>query len=157
VSPALPSPLNSSPIIVALELHHVLASTTHPPPSPIAPGNLTGDLPYRGRPLPHRGPAIPSVLQPNWPYHHDPYPRPCLATTPSSQNWDPSREPPRTSPAVEPDRFAPLSPPPSTVSLPSLWHMGSRRSPLAGQVGRLPTRPRALASGWAEIPPGPAS
>jgi hypothetical protein len=76
VSPALPSPLNSSPIVVALELHHVLTSTTHPPPSPIAPGSLTGDLPHRGRPPPRRGPAIPSALRPNWPYHRDPLPPP---------------------------------------------------------------------------------
>jgi hypothetical protein len=74
VSPALPSPLNSSPIVVALELHHVLASTTHPPLSPIAPGSLTGDLPRRGCPPPRRGPAIPSALRPNWPYHCDSLP-----------------------------------------------------------------------------------
>jgi hypothetical protein len=39
-----------------------------------------------------------------------PYPRPCLATTPPSQNRAPGREPPQTSPAVEPNRF---TPPPS--------------------------------------------
>jgi hypothetical protein len=43
VSPALPSLLSSSPIIVALELHRALASTTHPSPFPITPGSLTGD------------------------------------------------------------------------------------------------------------------
>jgi hypothetical protein len=43
VSPALPSLLNSSPIVVALELHRALASTTHPPPFPIMLGSLTGD------------------------------------------------------------------------------------------------------------------
>jgi hypothetical protein len=152
VSPASPSPLNSSQIVVALELHHVLASTTHLPPSPIAPSSLTGDLPRRGRPPPHRGPALPSALRPNWPYHRDPLPPPVpcqhsIITEPGP-------------PAVGPDRFAPCHPLLASSASPSLWHVGPcpRRRPrvvplLAGQVGRLPTRSRVPVLGWAEIPP----
>jgi hypothetical protein len=155
VSPALPSPLNSSPIIVALELHHVLASTTHPPPSPIAPGSLTGDLLAAG--ARHLAVDRPSQAPSGQigPTTVIPYPRPCLATTPPSQNRDPGGEPPRTSPAVGPDRFAPPPRHPLAPSAsPSPWHVGPRPRrcphavpPLAGQVGRLPTRPRAPALG----------
>jgi hypothetical protein len=70
MSPDLPSLLNSSPIVVALKLHRALASTTH------TPGSLTGDPHRRGCPPPRRGPAIPSALRPNWPYHRDPLPPP---------------------------------------------------------------------------------
>jgi hypothetical protein len=82
-----------------------------------------------------------------------PYPRPCPPTTPSSQNRDPDGEPSRTSPAVRPRPISPPPPPrhPLLASLaPSLWHVGPRLRrrprvvpPLAGQVGRLPARPRS--------------
>jgi hypothetical protein len=51
---------------------------SHPFPSTYCPGSLTGD-PRRGRPPPRRGPAIPSTLRPNWPYHCGPLssPVPC--------------------------------------------------------------------------------
>ena len=120
VSPALPSPLNSSPIVVALELHHVLASTTHhpllllrsaasPAISPVADArHLAVDRPLQAP----SGQIGPTTMIP--------YPHPCLATTPSSQNGDPNGEPPRTSPAtglrpVHPPGVTPLltpSPPP---------------------------------------------
>jgi hypothetical protein len=144
VSPALPSLLSSSPIVVALELHYALASTTHPSPSPIAPGNLAGDPTAAGaRHLavdrPSQAPA--SQIGPTTVI---PYPRPCLGTTPSSQNRDPSGEPPRgltdgRAPAGSPP------PPPTTQrrqpSSPSCtWAHAQRRRPrvvplLAGQVG----------------------
>jgi hypothetical protein len=63
-----------------------------------------------------------------------PYPRPCLTTTPPSQNQNPGGEPPRgltggRAPAGSP-------PPPITRSMPSapfLWHVGlcPRRRPRA--------------------------
>jgi hypothetical protein len=92
-----------------------------------------------------------------------PYPRPCPTTTPSPQNRDPGGEPQRTSPAEGLDRFAPLQPPPSVVSLPLPLscepapttmspHHPRTISPLAGQVGRLPARPRAPALGWPNSP-----
>jgi hypothetical protein len=92
--------MDSSPIVVALKLHHVLASTTHPPPSPIAPGSLTGDLPAAG--ARHLAVDQPSQAPSDQigPTTMIPYPRPCLATTPPSQNRDPGGEPPWTSPAV---------------------------------------------------------
>jgi hypothetical protein len=163
VSPALPSLLSSSPIVVAFELHRALASTTHPSPFPITPGSLTDDPTAAG--ARHLAVDWPSQVPSGQigPTTVIPYPRPCLATTPSSQNRDPSREPPRTSPAV---RLRPVPPvtPPNAVPSPSLWHMGPRPRcrpravpPLAGQVGRLLARPRAPALGWAEFPPGPAS
>jgi hypothetical protein len=91
-----------------------------------------------------------------------PYPCPCLATTPPSQNRGPGGEPPRTSPAVGPDRVTPPRHPLLAPSAsPSLWHVGPHRPHavplLAGQVGRPPTWSRVPALGWAEIPPGPAS
>jgi hypothetical protein len=89
-----------------------------------------------------------------------PCPRPCLAMTPSSQNQNPGEEPLRTSPAVG---LQPVRPPHHPLlapsASPSLWHVGPRPRrrprvvpPLAGQVGCLPTRPRAPALGWAESP-----
>jgi hypothetical protein len=147
VTPALPSLLNSSPIVVALELHHAHASTTHPPPFPITPDSLTCDPTAAGArhlivdrpsqaPFGQIGPT--TII---------PYPRPCLATTPSSQNRDHGRELPRTHRRSGSDRFAP---PPNVVPSPSLWHVGPRPGhrprvvpPLAGQVGRLPARARA--------------
>jgi hypothetical protein len=150
VSPASPSLLSSSPIVIALKLHRDLASTTHPPPSPIAVGSLTGDLPRRGRPPPRRGPAFPSTLRPNWPYHRDPLPPPVsshhsVVAEPGSR-W-------RTAADLTGGR-APTGLPPHhpllASSAPSLWHVGPRLrrrpravSPLAGQVGRLPARPRS--------------
>jgi hypothetical protein len=76
-----------------------------------------------------------------------PYPHPCLATTPPSHKWGPGGEQLRTSPAVGLDQFPPRHPLLAPSASPSLWHMGPhhpRTIPsLAGQVGRLPTRPRS--------------
>jgi hypothetical protein len=151
VSPTLPSPLNSSPIIVALELHHVLVSTTHPPPSPIAPGNLTGDLPRLGRPLPRRGLAIPSVLRPNWPYHRDPLPPPVpchhsIVTEPGPRRRSVAD---LTGGRARPVR--PPSPPPSAVSLPLPLACGP--APTAPSP-RVPTSSPLLGQ---NPPSGPAS
>jgi hypothetical protein len=71
-----------------------------------------------------------------------PYPCPCLATTPPSQNRGPGGEPPRTSPAVGPDRFTPPSPPPSAVSLPLPLARGPAPSPRRSPAGR-PSGPPA--------------
>jgi hypothetical protein len=164
VSPALPSPLNSSPVVVALELHHVLASATHPPPSPIAPGSLTDDLPAAGA----RHLAVDRPFQaPSGqidPTTVIPYPCSCLATTPSLQYRDPGGEPPRTSPAVGLRPVCPTSPPPSAVSLPLPLARGPaptapspRRSPAGGPSG-LPAHAAARArSRLGRIPPGLAS
>jgi hypothetical protein len=79
-----------------------------------------------------------------------PYPRPCLATTPSSQNRDPDGESPRTSTAVGLRSVRPSRHPLLAPSASPLWHVGPRPRrrlravlPLAGQVGHLPTRPRS--------------
>jgi hypothetical protein len=142
VSSALPSLLSSSPIVVALKLHSALASTTHPLPFPITPGSHTGDLPHRGRPPPRRGPAIPSALRPNWPYHCDPLPPPVpchhsVVTEPGSRR--------RTAADLTGGQAltgSPLSPPPSVVSLPLPLARGPapmapspRRSPAGGPSG----------------------
>jgi hypothetical protein len=85
-----------------------------------------------------------------------PYPRLCLATTPSSQNWDPGGEPPRASPAVElrPVHAPPVTPvTPSAVSLPlplARWPTPTapspRRSPAGGPSGP-PARARPRSAG----------
>jgi hypothetical protein len=144
VSPASPSLLRSSPVVVALELHHVLASTTHPPPSPIGLGSLTGDLPRRGCPPPRRGPAFPSALRPNWPYHHDPLP-PLVPYHHSVTSKLGSRR--RTAADLtggwaRPVR--PLSPPPSVVSLPL---------PLACGPAPIAPSPRRFPAGGPSGPP----
>jgi hypothetical protein len=87
-----------------------------------------------------------------------PYPRPCLATSPPLQNRAPSGEPPWTSPAVEPDRFAPrhcstLSAPLPLARGPTPTASSSCHSPLRSEWAACP-RGRALARAlWAEIPP----
>jgi hypothetical protein len=142
VSPALPSLLSSSPIVVALKLHRALASTTHPPPFPITPGSLTGDPTTAGA----RHLAVDRPFQapsgPIGPTTVIPYPRPCLTTTPSSQNRDCGGEPPRTSPAVGLRPVRPPVTPPSAVSLPLPLARGPaptapslRRSPTGGPSG----------------------
>jgi hypothetical protein len=164
VSPALPSLLSSSPIVVALKLRRALTSTTHLPPFPITPGSLTGDPHRRGRPPTRHGPAIPSALRPNWPYHRDPLspPVPCHHSVVTELG-------PRRRTAADlaggraPTGLPPRHPLLALSASPSLWHVGPRPQcrpravpPLAGQVGRLPARSRAPALGWAEFPPRPS-
>jgi hypothetical protein len=111
VSPALPSLLSPSPIVVALELHRSITSTTHPSPSPIAPDNLAGDPTAAG--AHHLAVERPSQAPSGQigPTTMIPYPCPCLATTPSSQNRDPDGEPPR---GLTGGRAPAGSPPPSS-------------------------------------------
>jgi hypothetical protein len=170
VSSALPSLLSSSPIVVALKLHSVLASTTHPLPFPITPRQ-----PHRRSSRP-RAPATsswtgPSALRPNWPYHCDPLPPPVpchhsIVIEPGSQRRTAADLTGGRAPIGSPP--PPPSPPPSVVSLPLPLAHGPvpmapspRRPrvvpPLAGPVARLPTRQCAPALGWAEFPLGPAS
>jgi hypothetical protein len=125
----------------------------HPFPSPYCPGSLTGDPPPAAdaRHLAMDRPSQPSFGQIG-PTTVIPYPRPCLATTPSSRNRDPGGEPPRTSPAVGSDRFAPPVIPllaPSASPPAGTWAYAHAAVPASW-----PTRPRT--PGWAEIPPGPA-
>jgi hypothetical protein len=107
VSLALLPRLSSSLIRIVLELRHSLTNAMHPSSPPIALGCLACDLTAastRHRAV-DRPPQAPSgQIEPT---PMIPYPRPCLATTPPSQNRAPGREPPQTSPAVEPNRFAP--------------------------------------------------
>jgi hypothetical protein len=79
------------------------------------------------------------------------------------QNQDPGGEPPL---GLTGDRAPTGSPPvtPNVFPSPPHWHVGPRPRhrprtvpPLAGQVGRLPTRPRAPALSWAKFPLGLAS
>jgi hypothetical protein len=128
----------------------------HPPPSTIAPGSLTGDLPRRGRPPPRRGPAIPSALRPNWPYHRDPLPPPVPCHHSTVIEPGPRR---RTAADLTGGRTPTNSPPchPLLASSASpLWHVGPRRSPAGG-----PSGPHAHAAARArarvgQIPPSPA-
>jgi hypothetical protein len=161
-SPALVSiallPLISSSLIhIVLELRHSLTNTMHPSPPPIVLGSIAGDLTalsarHRAVDRPPQAPSgqigpTPMIL----------YPRSCLATTPTSQNLAPGGEPPRTSPTVEPDRFAPPpSPAPRRYPLPladawarthavrprrsSVSRLGRLRAP--GSLGRNPPPPR---------------
>jgi hypothetical protein len=107
VSSTVLSLLSVNQINVVIELHHSLTNTTHPFPSPIAPGNLAGDPTtslWTGHPeRPPAKCAPTSVI---------PYLRPCLATTPSAQNRATDEETPRnfTDGRFSPPRTA-LSPP----------------------------------------------
>jgi hypothetical protein len=122
---------------------------------------------HRGRLPPRRGPAVPSALRPNWPHHRNPLPRPCLAPTPSLQNRDPGGEPPWGLTGGQAPTGSPPSPPitpPNDVPSLSLWHVGPHPQsrprvvpPLAGQVGRLPARPRARPPARPNPPRGPAN
>jgi hypothetical protein len=119
VSPALLPLLSSSQINVALELHCPLTNTTHPFPSPIAPDKLAGDPTTVGaRHVVVDRPPRASTGQIG-PTSVIPYHRPCLATTPSTQNRATGEEPPRnfTDGWFSPPRTA-LSPPPPPTSLP---------------------------------------
>jgi hypothetical protein len=162
VSSALLSLVAYGQIALALKLHLSVASLAHTSASHIAPGSLAGD--FTAASARHRAvdrpPQAPSGQI--GPSTMIPYPRPCLAPTPPSQNRNPGGEPPRgftggrASAGPPPPRLRSMSSaPPSSgmwahthgaVSMPSL-----RRFPLAGLVGRLP------ALGWAKIPPGQAS
>jgi hypothetical protein len=91
-----------------------------------------------------------------------PYPRPCLATTPSTQNRDPDGEPTGASPAVELRPVRPPHTPRNTVPSPPRWHVGPRprRRPRAIPSAGGPSRPPARAAApplLGRIPPGPAS
>jgi hypothetical protein len=163
IEPALPRPsptpmslaflplLSSSLIHIVLELRHFLTNTMHPSPPPIALGSLASDLTAAS--AVDRPPQAPSGQI--GPTPKIPYPRPCLATTPPSQNRAPGGEPPRTSPAVEPDRFAPSLHCPLHVVTPLLSltcgpapTAFARAAPLlrgsAGPPARSRARPRSL-------------
>jgi hypothetical protein len=148
VSLALLPLLSSSLIHIVLELRHSLTNAMHPSPPPIALGSLAGDLiaaSARHRAM-DRPPQAPSGQI--GPTPMIPYPRPCLATNPPSQNRAPGREPPRTSPAVEPDRFAPPPSPaprryPPPLPLTSAW---------AHAHGVRPCRAAPPSAGWAACP-----
>jgi hypothetical protein len=164
VSLALLPLLSSSLIHIVLELCHSLTNTMHPSPPPIALGSLAGDLTAASA----RHHAVDRPPQAPFgqigPTPMIPYPRSCPATTPPSQNRAPGGEPPRTSPAVEPDRFAP---PPSPSLAPRHYP-----PPLADAWAHTHgVRPRRYAPPWAgwaacprarpcslgQNPPGPAS
>jgi hypothetical protein len=156
VSLALLPLLSSNLIRIVLELRHSLTNVIPPSPPPIALGSLAGDLTAasaRHRAV-DRPPHAPSGQI--GPTPMIPYPRLCLATTPSSQNRAPGGEPPRTSPAVEPDRFTPLRRPLHTVTpLLSLTRgpaptASARAAPLLCGPAGPPARVHAR---WAEIPP----
>jgi hypothetical protein len=155
VSLALLPLLSSSLIHIVLELLHSLTNTMHPSPPPIALGSLTGDLTAasaRHRAM-DRPPQAPSGQI--GPTPMIPYPRPCLSTTPPSQNRAPGEEPPRTTPAIEPDRFAPPPRRPLHAVTPLLSltrgpapTASARATPLLRGPAGSPARAR-----WAEISP----
>jgi hypothetical protein len=161
MSPALLSLLSYSPINAALELHRSLTNTTHPFPPPIAPGNLAGDPTAVG--AHHLAVDRPSQSPSGQigPTSVIPYLRPCLATTPSTQNRDRDGEPPWSltdgrTPAGSPP---PPSPPNAVPSpLAGTWTCAHGAIPAlspAGGPARPSARARARALGWAEIHPPP--
>jgi hypothetical protein len=163
VSLALLPLLSSSLIHIVLELRHSLTNTMHPSPPPIALGSLTGDRTaasarHRAMDQPPQAPSGQIGPTPMIPY-----PRPCLSTTPLSQNWAPDEEPSRTSPAVNPDGFAPpppRSPAPHHYPLLSLMRgptptASARAAPLLRGPAGQPARAPALAG--PKSPPVPAS
>jgi hypothetical protein len=138
----------------------------HPFPPPIVLGYLAGDL-VAVSTCHHavdRSTQAPSDrIEPT---PEIPYPRPCLATTSPSQIGLPAENHRGISPAVEPrpapsfrHRFMPSAPLPLACG-PAPRHrpraIPTPSPPLAGRVGRLPTRPLALALGWAKNSPRPS-
>jgi hypothetical protein len=134
----------------------------HPFPPPIALGCLTGDLSAastRHRAVDRPPQATSGRIEPTPARASPPLPR--------RKTGLPAENRPGILSAVEPGRL----PPPrhrSTPSAPLPLACGPTprhrpraipmpSPPLAGRVGRLPTRPRALAFGWAKNSPGPAS
>jgi hypothetical protein len=150
VSSALLSLLSFYQINVALELHHSLMNTTHPFPSSIAPGNLASDPTATDT----RHPAVDRPPRASTGQIGSasitPYLRPCLATTPSTQNRDTGEEPPQN---FTGSRFSypqtALSPPRRRYPLIPLTRGPSPRRSLApflpslGRLGRLPVGARA--------------
>eukprot|EP00267_Zea_mays_P054530 XP_020407771.1 leucine-rich repeat extensin-like protein 5 [Zea mays] len=95
VSSALLSLVAYGQIALALKLRLSVANLAHTFSSLIAPGSLDGDFTAasaRHRAM-DRPPQAPSGQI--GPTPMIPYPRPCFATTPPSQNWSPGGEPPR--------------------------------------------------------------
>jgi hypothetical protein len=132
----------------------------YPFPPPIALGCLAGDLTAsstRHHAVDRPAQAPSGRIEPT---PEIPYPRPCLATTPRRKIGLPAENRRGILPAIEP-RSAPSPHHRSTPSTPLPLACGpapqhhpraipTPSPPLAGRVGRLPTRPRALALGWAK-------
>jgi hypothetical protein len=136
VSLALLPLLSSSLIHIVLELRNSLTNIMHPSLPPIALGSLDGDLTAASARhcAKDRPPQAPSGQIGPTPII--PYQRPCLATTPPSQN---------RAPGGRADRFPPLI---------SLTHgpaptASARAAPLLCGPAGLPAYARAC---WAEIP-----
>jgi hypothetical protein len=108
----------SSPINVALKLHRSPTNTTHPFPSPIAPGNLAGDPTAAG--ARHLAVDRPSQAPSGQigPTSVIPYLCPCLATTPSTQNRDLDGEPLRSLTGGRTPTGSPPRHPPNAVPSP---------------------------------------
>jgi hypothetical protein len=160
MSSALLSLLSFYQINVALELHHSLMNTTHPFPSSIAPGNLASDPTATDT----RHPAVDRPPRASTGQIGSasitPYLRPCLATTPSTQNRDTGEEPPQnfTGSWFSYPQTA-LSPPPTPLPPhPSdAWAQPTAFAravpPFLGPAGPPARgRTRVPALGWAEIP-----
>jgi hypothetical protein len=142
---------------LARKVRRSITITAHPFPSLIVPDSLTGDLTAAGaRHLTVDRPSRAPSNQIN-PSTMIPYPHPCLATSPTTQNWNRGGEPPWNlvdgrffpTPAGSPPPPAPVRPT-DTVSLPLPLARGPaptasslRRLPLAGRAGPPAARPRA--------------
>jgi hypothetical protein len=112
-------------------VRHSFTIMPHPFPPPIALGCLAGDLAASS--TCHRAvdrlPQAPSGR--TEPTPEIPYPRPCLATTPPSQNQAPGGEPPRdftsgrtSAGSLPPSPFHAISPPSS-----GMWARATALSP----------------------------
>jgi hypothetical protein len=174
--PSLPSPVSSvllslvafDQIALALKVRRSVTSLAHTCSSPIAIGGLAGDFTVastRQRAVDRPPQASTGQIDP---ISMTPYPRPCLATTPPSQNWIPGGEPPwdftgdRT-----PAGF--LSPchrsTPSATPSSGMWTHATAPSPRhphavspAGGMSGPPTHAvaHALAPGWPKNSPRPS-
>jgi hypothetical protein len=158
VSSALFSLLSYNQINVALELHHSLTNTTHPFPSPIAPGNLAGDptaadarhLAVDRPPRASTGQIGPASVTPTISRALPPLRR--RRTGPPTKNRRGTSPAAVLTAANRPfsPRPMPLPPPPSDVWARTHGVRPCRSSlPWAGWAAC----PRAPALGWAEIPP----
>jgi hypothetical protein len=118
----------------------------------------------REHPPPHSGPATPGSTGQIDPISMTPYPRPCLATTPPSQNRTPGGEPPRdfTGSRTPAGSLSPRHCSAPSAPLPLACGPVPRHSPHAVSSAGGPSGPpadaaaRALALGWAKNSPRPS-
>jgi hypothetical protein len=153
VSSVLPSLVAFGQIALALKVRHSVTSLAHTCSSPIAPGDLAGDFtaasarhpPWTGHPRPPPVKLTPPPWPPTPARASPPLPRRKIELSMENRRGIPLAVEPRPTASPPHHRATPSAPPSSGMwaraTAPSLRRPHAV-SPLAGRVGRLPTRPR---------------